>query len=142
MRQCLRAVLGVTLAIVATGLLLRGFVAAEDFLPERLSGHGALRLDVSSQAESGEEPQRPWTIDVHRTTPTAWEGHIRTLGKDGPEDGLVRSEVSWPAINGVVVDSSGGQIATFEGTISLTDGITGEFTTAEGETGSWWFNWP
>lgn len=140
--ECLGAILGSAGVLLGASILVARSGAAEVLLPQRFASHGALRADGGTQLAATMEAECPWSVEVHRSGPRSYEGLIRVAGVPGLKEAVLHSEAAWPMVSGVATDDSGRQLAVFEGTISLTDGIGGRFTTVDGSGGSWFLDWP
>ncbi len=163
-----RGVLGAcaAIAVISVGAISLALVGddMEVVLPLRVGTHGTVRFDVANSANGvvGEvggagpesddevaksdsaiaEPEHPWSLNVSKVGIGKYEGEVRFLGVPEFEAGTLYAQVDWPNVHGTVVDNEGRNAAEFDGTLSLTGEIEGQFATVEGKRGVWHLNAP
>jgi hypothetical protein len=92
------------------------------------------------QSASATGDRRGWGVEVKHFDDNSFTGRVTLVGAPVPHAGI-EGQISGNEAYGVLVDDNGMQIGTFTGSIS-NGGISGRYTAANGDTGSWSWDGP
>ena len=100
------------------------------YLPQRASGAGRWE----STRAAGDK--RDWQIEVERFDDDSIAGSIIVIGSPSLHKARIEGRVEGAEVYGVLVADGDKQVGTFTGTIGDA-GLSGTYTTTEGDSGSW-----
>ncbi len=82
-----------------------------------------------------------WQVQMKRFDDDSLSGRAVIVGSPLMQQVQIRGQVTGTEVDGVLLDDNGVQVGTFSGTAG-TNGLTGTYTTADGDIGNWSWDGP
>jgi hypothetical protein len=119
-------------------------IAARSAVRLRMAAVRASRAKIAAFSRTGHwksdrliGERQSWAIQAQQNEDDGTlTGKLTVVGSGLFSHGNISGKLSGNTVSGIVTDKNGTQLATFTGTASTT-GMSGSYTTADGDVGSW-----